>query len=326
MWRIHLTADDLARVRLARGVDPLWEILHSVHMLGCTSGEVLFGAWRRRCRQRPVRRLDALLTMAPTQGYSPDFLTPATGSTDLDAGIETVLRTPCQQLRDDLGRLAGSRSLPSWVGDLATGRPDLLRDLGRLMRAYFEASLAPHWPQIHGQLYEELLLRGSELATGGVEHLLATVSPLLRHEGSVLVVTSKPGHREIHLDGRGIVLQPSFFAYDDVSVLQLPEQPLVLAYPVRHRIDWFAGAVEPGRRQLEALIGRTRSQALQVLAMGDRTTTDLAGCLGVSAASASQQTRILREAGLIVSDHQGKAVIHRASTLGKTLLNGSACR
>ncbi|MBM7784749.1 ArsR/SmtB family transcription factor [Tenggerimyces flavus] len=315
----------MARVRLARGADPMWEILHSVHALGSTTGDEVFGRWRRRCLRSSIRGLGALTLMAPALGYSPDFLTPASGSLDLDAGIDAVLSTPRRQLRDDLGRITGLRRYPPWLADLAAARPGVVRELGALLRRYFRAGLAAEWAQIRAQVNEELLRCGRNLAVGGVKHLLATVSPWIRPDGDALVLAGKPGTVDIHLHGRGLVLQPSFFAYDDVSVLRVPDQPVVLAYPVRHRLDWCsASAAGAPERQLATLMGRTRSHALRLLATDERTTSELAGCLGLSIASASHAARVLRDAGLVVSDQQGKAVVHRASMLGHTLLGQPA--
>lgn len=323
MWRIRLTTDDMARVRLARGADPMWEILHSVHLLGSVTGEELFGQWRRRCLRRPIRGLDALTVLAPAVGYSPDFLTPASGSRELGAGIESVLSTPRDRLREDLGKLTEVRRCPRWLADLAAARPNTLRGLGALLHRYFSTALADVWSNINAQVGDELLRCGRNLAAGGVEHLLGTVSPQIGFEAGTLLLHCKTGETDLRLDGRGIVLQPSFFAYEDVTILRTPDQPVVLAYPLPHRIQWSSADPSKPERPLDALIGRTRSRALKLLAVDAHTTTELAGHLELSIASASHQARVLREAGLIVSAQQGKAVVHRVSALGSMLLDRS---
>ncbi|NEE46374.1 ArsR family transcriptional regulator, partial [Streptomyces sp. SID8455] len=47
MLRIHFTARDLEYVRIARGPDPLWEIVCSVCRLQTDEGRIAFGPWRR---------------------------------------------------------------------------------------------------------------------------------------------------------------------------------------------------------------------------------------------------------------------------------------
>ena len=63
---------------------------------------------------------------------------------------------------------------------------------------------------------------------------------------------------------------------------------------------------------------------LDCLAGGSCTTSELAKRLDISQASSSEQTKILREAGLIISDRDGRQVVHTASELGLALLSQSA--
>lgn len=54
------------------------------------------------------------------------------------------------------------------------------------------------------------------------------------------------------------------------------------------------------------------------------TTTELAAGLRLSMASASQQAKVLREAGLIVSTQRGRKIVHQSSALGVQLLGKAA--
>lgn len=319
MWRIHLGTQDLAQVRLAPGADPMWELLHSLHVVTGGFGEAVFGRWRRRSARQGPAWLDALATLAPPVGYSPDFLTPFPGTTDLESGIDAVLSTPRPTLRADIARLGRSRRLPAWTGDLAAGRVASIRELGTSMNGYFQTAIAPYWCDIRRQICDEVRRATRLLATGGVDNLLGTVSPRLRWEAPVLLV-EKESERDVYPEGQGLVLRPSFFAYADVTVLHVPGDPVVLAYPVRHRAGWCV-ARDPDASSLEPVLGRARSQALEVLAGASLTTSELAGRLGLSVPSASQHAASLRDAGLVVSDRHGKAVVHQASLLGVQLLH-----
>ncbi|MGP3965096.1 ArsR/SmtB family transcription factor [Nonomuraea sp. 3N208] len=53
------------------------------------------------------------------------------------------------------------------------------------------------------------------------------------------------------------------------------------------------------------------------------TTTQLAEVLSLSLPMASRHAAILREAGLIVSQRLGQAVVHTRTPLGEALLNGA---
>jgi DNA-binding transcriptional ArsR family regulator len=86
---------------------------------------------------------------------------------------------------------------------------------------------------------------------------------------------------------------------------------------------WAAGSDDG--RALASLLGRTRSAALQAIADGC-TTSELAQLIGVSVSAASQHATVLRNAGLITTQRDGKAVVHTLTLLGSSLLNGEIIR
>ena len=73
------------------------------------------------------------------------------------------------------------------------------------------------------------------------------------------------------------------------------------------------------RVSLAQLIGDTRTAVLESIGEGSNT-TELARRVGVSAASISQHTTVLRGAGLIHTRRVGKAVLHTLTPLGSALL------
>ena len=83
--RIHFTADDLARVRVAGGPDPMWETVLSMHLLRTQRGADAFSAWRQESRLRLGSSARLLQALNPPSGPFPDFLTPAPATTDLEA-------------------------------------------------------------------------------------------------------------------------------------------------------------------------------------------------------------------------------------------------
>src|ERR1043165_3005788 len=100
--RIHFETDDLARIRVLDGPDPLWETLLSLHVLQDSVGRLVFGEWRSWLRQRLDRSVDMLFRLAPPRGYSADFLTPGAANADLDTALDDVLSTPRSVLARDL--------------------------------------------------------------------------------------------------------------------------------------------------------------------------------------------------------------------------------
>ncbi|TCR26097.1 helix-turn-helix protein [Streptomyces sp. BK205] len=325
MLRVHFTPDDVARVRVAAGPDPLWEIVNSFQGLFRGGDAVSFGLWRqlvRPCLGGPGDRL--LAGLLPGRGYFPDFLTPApSGGRELAAGLDTVLGTSTAVLRRDLALLAASphrrRPLPDRARSLADGESEALRRLGSALHGYHGRAIAPFWPQICAQVDADRAARARAVLAGGADGLLASFAPVLRWRWPVLEA-DYPVDREVRLHGRGVVLQPSFFCTRTPITLAFPaaDWTPVLVYPVEHTPHWVSGGSRQGT-ELGALLGRTRAAILEDVVTG-RTTGELAARFGISGAAASQHTAVLRRAGLLLSVRRSRYVLHTITQVGIALL------
>ncbi|KUN58480.1 ArsR family transcriptional regulator [Streptomyces griseorubiginosus] len=325
MLRVHFTPDDVARVRVAAGPDPLWEIVNSFQGLFQGGDAVSFGLWRqlvRPCLGGPGDRL--LAGLLPGRGYFPDFLTPApSGGRELAAGLDTVLGTSTAVLRRDLALLAASphrrRPLPDRARSLADGESEALRRLGSALHGYHGRAIAPFWPQICAQVDADRAARARAVLAGGADGLLASFAPVLRWRWPVLEA-DYPVDREVRLHGRGVVLQPSFFCTRTPITLAFPaaDWTPVLVYPVEHTPHWVSSGSRQGT-ELGALLGRTRAAILEDVVTG-RTTGELAARFGISGAAASQHTAVLRRAGLLLSVRRSRYVLHTITQVGIALL------
>ncbi|WTY09376.1 winged helix-turn-helix domain-containing protein [Streptomyces canus] len=324
LLRVHFTTEDVAHVRVAPAPDPLWEITNSFQLLTIQEASLVFGEWRRLVRpwvQRTGRLLAALL---PPRGYSPDFLTPDLGGDfDLTNAVDVVLGTPRTDLRRDLTKLAvSSRRLAPLSAEtraLADGDPEVLRRLGAALHTYHRQTLGPFWPHIRAQVDADRASRARAVLEGGTDGLLASFRPVLRWQPPVLEA-DYPVHREVHLAGRGLLLQPSFFCHRRPVTLAEPGPTPVLVYPIQHSLGWSR---EPGTpplsTELGALIGRTRAAILQDVVSG-RTTGELAARLRVAGATVTHHTAVLRRAGLLLSVRHSKHVVHTITPAGLALL------
>lgn len=321
MLRIHFSAEDLARTTLSAEPDPLWEILLSLHMLQVEDGPVPYGAWRQRMRRRlPRETIGPLAALAPPVGYSPDFLTPNVPSGEFGDAVDQVMSAPRQRVRTDLSRLSTRRTAATWVRQLAEARPESLHRLGHSMRVYHRSALAPYWPSLRSAVQADHRARMQELSGGGMATMLAGIHPNARWRNQVLEISSFPDD-DMHLDGRGLRLQPSYFCWENPTKLMDDELPPVLVFPIKRaggllQADRAAGSTQ---EHLAALLGRTRATVLALTVTGC-TTTQVAAACKITLATASHQTAVLRDAGLIVSQRQGKSVIHRTTELGHALL------
>ncbi|WAU83118.1 helix-turn-helix domain-containing protein [Streptomyces sp. Qhu-G9] len=320
MLRVHFTSDDLARVRVATGPDPLWELTNSFQSLAAGArGVPGLAAWRRQVRVGLPPACAPLAVLLPPRGYSPDFLTPdLRGVSEFESALDTVLGTSRDRLRTDLSTLAAERQrpLPAGARALAEGKTGALRGLGAALRAYHRHALVPVWAHLRAHVEADLALRARAMMEGGAEGLLSGFKPVLRWQSPVLEA-DYPVEREIRLGGRGLQLQPTFFCFRTPVTLADSDLTPTLAYPLQHALGEPAPAGSP--ESLGALIGRTRAAMLEAVVTG-RTTSELAGRCGISRPAASQHTAVLREAGLLLSVRRGKLVLHTITPAGLALL------
>ncbi|MER6910969.1 winged helix-turn-helix domain-containing protein [Streptomyces sp. NPDC000594] len=343
MLRIHFTGDDLARVRMAAKPDVLWETILSFHRLRERRRAQMFGEWRSEARARLNGETNLLSALVPPRGYFPDFLTPPGAGGGLDAGLEVIRATPPERMHIELSLVpAGRGALEKFperaaergsdgtaersgrLAGLAEGRPGALARLVCVLRGYHRAAIEPYWGHIQARVEADRAIRGRALLDGGAAELLGTLPPVLRWRAPVLEA-DYPVDRELHLDGRGLLLQPSLFCRGTPVVYRDVTLPPVLVYPVAHTPDPAFGEGTPGGLgpSLGRLVGHTRSAVLQAIRYGC-TTSELARRAGVSLASASQHAAVLRDAGLVLTLRHGNSVLHTLTPLGAALLRGGA--
>lgn len=324
MLRLRFTAADAMQVRMAERPDVLWEILLAAHVLQTQDGPLVFGAWRRHARPRVDGSMRRLIALASARGYSPDFLTPAEASGGLEAGLDAVCRVPVARLREELAQLPPARADLRGVAELAHGSPASLTLLAGGMAAFHRELLAPFWPQIETHLAADRAKRANAVLHGGVDELLATLHPCLEWDPPVLRFTGMDLDRDVHLRGRGLLLIPSFFCWARPTLLRDPDLSPVLVYPVHHDLDWAVRQETEGgaRREVAALMGRTRAAVLEATAVG-RSTTTLARLVRTSPATASGHLKALREAGLVTTQRHGTSAHHLLSPLGRSLLDAT---
>jgi DNA-binding transcriptional ArsR family regulator len=320
--RIHFTAEDLRRVRVQSQPDPMWETVLSIYRLHDRSLPLVFHGWRRNAARTHAREdVAALRTLIPGDGYFPDFLTPSEGGLGLDEGIEALLSTPRSRLRKEVGMLGGPSPLPPWCRRLADGEVETVQRLADAIRGHFRSTIEPYWQQARAHIDADRARRARAFLDGGADGLLGSYRPVMRWEWPVLSVDVSRD-RDLYLRGRGLLLVPSFMSMSTPDFLLDGDLPQVLVYPVEHSLAVSAQTLAP-RTSLAPLIGDTRTAVLETIGQGS-STTELARRVGVSSASISQHTAVLRSAGLIRTSRVGKAVLHTLTPLGNALLEPGA--
>ncbi|MEV4655447.1 winged helix-turn-helix domain-containing protein [Micromonospora sp. NPDC049301] len=331
MLKIHFSGEDILRTRVAPAADPVWELVLSLHLLQGRGRDPLTENWRRTV-SRGLRQdaasdqLRLLFALSPPRGYFPDFLTPYASVDGFEAGLDAVRSTPAKRLHRDLTVLASENSLPSSAGALARGEVAALSHLAESMEQYRSLAISPYWSRIQSAVAADRSRRARALLDGGMEGLLTSLRPAMRWDGGVLEVRDYPHSRELHLDGRGLLLVPSYFCAPTPVALLDPALPPVLVYRVDRlgalaSADGAGPAVSgAGRDSLAALLGRTRAAVLEASDEGC-TTGEVARRLNISAAAASQHATVLRNAGLLVSQRDRNTVLHTLTPLGRAMLD-----
>lgn len=294
MLRIHFTSEDLLRTTVSPR-NPLWDVVLGFHR-------------HRLDRRHPA--VAVLLALSP----APDLLTPDEGTAGLDEGLQALQRTPPARIRAELARLG---PLPSWTAPLARGEQQAVDRLAAMLRFLHNALVAPHASAIGESVTADRARRARDLVDGGVHGLLANLGPYACWDQPVLSV-EHPESRDLHLNGRGLRLVPSFFCRRPRTLTD-PDLPPVLVHPISTADRWVGAA--PGG--LNALLGPTRSAVL-LSARSSASTTELARRVGTSPASVSRHTGVLRAAGLLRTARQGARTVHSLTRLGESLVGGRA--
>ena len=329
MLRLHFTEPDLRRVRLADGVDPLWETVLSLHQLPAREGALAFGGWRTSARSWAAdRRHRAILAMlgsiAPPQRYFPDFLTPEQGREGLDVGLDAILGTPRARLAAELGATFRRRSkqVPRWAAQLATGARDMRQLLVQLLRTYHSDVVLPYAATSEQTVAADRAWRAQALLSDGIDGLCGTFGPHARWERNVLQLPY-PNDVDLYLRGRGVTLVPSFYCWGKPVSLADKSLAPVIVYPVEHDpASWCATSDEGRAADLGALLGCTRAEVLRAVARGG-TPGRIALWLGIAPSVVSHHTTILRQAGLITTVRDGRWARHEVTPLGEAVLSGA---
>jgi DNA-binding transcriptional ArsR family regulator len=319
--RIHFDSADLARVRVAAGSDPLWELALSVTVLQSRHVPMRYQRWQAKARTQlstgNPNVVKMLTTLVPPQGQFPDFLTPTAGAAGtLAAALETVAATPLERLGRDLGNVFHGRRVPGWVDELAAGQTAPMRTLIDAMAQYQQQTLSGLRNQIDDVVHADRALRARQVLDGGVEGLLSSLPAPIRWTAPTLQ-TEYSCERDLYLNGRGLTLIPSYFCYQRPIMLTDPGLPPVLVYPATGT-NHPSGDLEG----LSALLGRTRAQALGSVRV-PCSTSELAKRLNTSIGTASKHATALRRAGLLTSTRHGPTVVHALTSVGEALINRS---
>lgn len=148
-----------------------------------------------------------------------------------------------------------------------------------LIQTYWREALLPYWPKIRAAVQADLSIRANKFAYDGIDGCLSQLHPLARWDAPVLEIPCRDSAgKDRDLDGRGMLLVPSFFCGTPPTALSDPALQPVLMFGVdRGLVDLNGGPARAGSPALGKLVGHTRAKVLATIVMSPATTTHLAG-------------------------------------------------
>lgn len=346
--RLEFTPSDVARTRIGPPLGPFDETVSALGRL--VRGRRTAGprGWLTEIKPSLTRHswaLGSFLWLSPSVGFDFFTVTEPTGTMresrdallDADREAFTVETDYWAWVRNRARSLGlpvlDGGGLPVVPPGLRDGTPDSRRRLFDDIAQFHQTAVAPWWPMIGDHLVEQREGLARQLGSGGVEAVWQALGPEVQWTGTALELPNvglvRTNLHHYRLEGRGVVVRPSFFAGEpSVSFPEDPTAPITLIVP-RPGVDLTGPNRTPaggrragsGRRgRSTELLGPTRTAVLAAVALRPHTTTDLGRTLGIAISGASYHATVLRQAGLVRSTRDGGRVLHTATELGCRLL------
>jgi DNA-binding transcriptional ArsR family regulator len=314
--RIHLSAEDIARVRIAAAPDLDAELIWAGYQLAHGTRTNRLAQWRRELTRGWHPNTARLFDL-----YSPTNMPGLDGAVqpEPDATAKAVAATDPEGMGYYLRTLTRARPMTPFLRALAEGHGAAYTTLGEAVANLQTVALQPYRRRIASQVAIAAAHAGARAAGSGTGAMLSALHPQIGWDGRVLSLVSRADY-DLALDGRVLVVRPSVLAAKAGLSGDMFADTLELYYPATEaplEPDPPPPAANPA---LAALLGATRAAVLDAVVRSPGITTGgLAGTLGVSAAAVSRHTAVLRDAGLITTLREAMSVHHHPTRFGTEL-------
>ncbi|MGO3886561.1 MAG: DUF5937 family protein [Mycetocola sp.] len=317
MLTYSFDAASLSAVRF--GVSPLSEMGLALRAFRAPERYPLQRGWLDRISHvRPALDEEILRALVDDRRWVADFVTPRPTAPmgDIHRELATLRTIGSEQMRHDLRAVHGA------VPPVFEGPYDQVMD--RLIAALEQMWLlcfAPHWARMRSVLEADIAHRGRAIAREGIMSMLGGLSPAITWSGQHLDIRLNSAFNGQHVVGpAGVTLAPSVFVINVSTMIDLTRQP-TLIYPARGQGAMWSPRAVPGREEMSALIGQTRTRLLHELGE-PASSTELAFRTGVSASAINQHLRAMYASGLLTRTRYGRSVLYYRSEIGDALLGG----
>ncbi|MEV7724328.1 DUF5937 family protein [Streptomyces sp. NPDC087917] len=189
--------------------------------------------------------------------------------------------------------------------------------LRRLLEDCDEAFFAETWRRIEPRQTADVRHKTEVLRRKGLTAALKEVSGALGVDEGLRTITADKmvNGQTTATDpaiGAGLVFVPTNFGWPHLLVLHAPGWIPVVHYPLDAAgLGPAPGSVELLQRRMEALAHPMRMRLCRSLARAPYTTSELARVYGLSAPEVSRHLAVLKKAGLMRTERQGRYVQHQ---------------
>ncbi|GAB2857281.1 helix-turn-helix domain-containing protein [Lentzea nigeriaca] len=220
----------------------------------------------------------------------------------------------------DLAQARGARQeafAERLLADPAAVRARVRHTLEQCAEAFFDAA----WTSVAGQLTADLRLKNDLLKRQGVGAALASVSSAvtLTPDGNRIVVDKLQDNATAAHDS-GVTFLPSVFGRPHLVAVHASGWHPVVQYPVAEASSAEPVSLETVTLRLEALAHPVRLRLLRTLARGPHTTGELAHAWELTPPEVSRHLAVLRRAGLLTTQRQGRYVRYTVNLSDLTAL------
>lgn len=172
MKRIHFTAEDLARTRVATTIGVAAETIDTVKLLKDRDASLALRRWHISVRGRLGQQTGSLAALMPIRGPLIDATSLMGDTASIDEGVDNLIAAPRALMRLELANLDLHPTHRSWARKLVDGDREARLQVATALRACHSVTVAPYWSRARSHLSEVRAGYVTTMADGGVEQLL----------------------------------------------------------------------------------------------------------------------------------------------------------
>ncbi len=165
--RIHFTAEDLARTRVAPTIGVAAETFDSVRMLRDRDAGPAFRGWQASVRGRLGEQAGPLAALMAARGPLIDAMSLMGAAPSIDEAVDTWMEVPRPLLRAELEHIGFHPAHRTWARGLLYGTREARLQVAAALRSCHRVTVAPYWGRVRSHLGEVRAGYVRALAEGG---------------------------------------------------------------------------------------------------------------------------------------------------------------